>query len=271
MFAIPLNNKHFETNKKSYKLLSYMLIFKTKKKVVIFLDQIEKNISPLIFNNELFFLFWLNPTIIFKAIRFDNKKMIIKCEEYSIINSSPLNKMSKKNLFSISGGSPFVKYKNNEMLSIGHIRLSLLNNNFSWNKLYNEIKNYSKYSLDEIKYFFDEKYEWYYKKMYFMFFFTISYNESNSTFQLKKISDFFHPIGMNREKEKIVFPMSIAYVLKNKNSNNNHYLISYGESDRFCKLWFIDSILIDKILKNINLYSNKSYLLNIDPFLLHKI
>lgn len=165
-----------------------------------------------------------------------------KLSFYKIIedsyNTIDQNNNVIQNLF-ISGGSPYIDYSKDELVSIGHLKFKYYNIMTSANPNFNVLNNFLKVcDRDVINY--------HYNYVYMFFLYVINKHD----YSLSKISKFYIPSPAD---VSLIFPIGIDKV-------QDDYIISYGNYDSTCEALFftnnsLDNSLfdVDEITKYINI------------------
>ena len=201
---------------------------------------IEKNWSPFVIKNKDYVTnFDFNKSSIHHIYTVKNYSSGI-CKNNFIKNNVNFFEEIKKKFPTIrfSGGSQSISYNQTQMISIGHIVITIQKQNGSGVskkklKVY-QSKPKKKIKIKEIKY-------------YYMFFYTFS---KNKPFNIKRISNPFQPY--TKENYGIFFPTGIV-------KKGSRFYISYGESDNYVKIFDIKKKDIEKMLKNIKKISLDEY------------
>ena len=251
-------------------ILNYGKIFVNKPYIIcpeVYQYKIEKNFIPFISNDNSdyissFSLPFGTPIKKCKINSYDNNQLELTNYHYSIVHSE--NEIIEENvklfdeinliyggILRFSSGTNFITFEN-ENLAVGHLVIDIkkfkknMNNKLYFNQEFLK-KNYHYSNIHvlninyNIKKLFlkSENYN-YNEKIYMMYFYTTS---KNYPYNITKISHAFMP---NNLKSNICFPTGISWF-------NENIIISYGDSDNSCCLYFINKKEIYNKLMDINI------------------
>lgn len=179
----------------------------------------DKNWSPFIKNKNIYVSNWLTPK---HTVVIEKYCKIIKEPNFNIFYISQL---FYNNTLSFRLGTPAIKFNNNEMIAVGHVR-------FFGDFIPVDSKAYSFYKENILP-----KHP-YHNLMYMMFIYTFDIN----TFEILRVSPAFYPPNI---MHSVVFPVGLTY-------HDDDYVISYGEGDIKMKLLFMKSETINDLLYDQN-------------------
>jgi hypothetical protein len=204
----------------------------------------EKNWSPFIMNNELYFVYSITPFVILKYD--ENSERCIKAT-FGINNFFQELSSYYFNNLHIRCGTPFLSLEKNEWIGIGH---SVFKNLRKMRKLFHfdiESSNHYRDSVDDR--------EWLrtYNNLYLMFFYTIKY--INGTFIIDKVSYMFQPPFLQHDTEYITFPSGLT-------EDRDNYYVFFGENDTMSMMTRMDKKFVMNLLHDINTVSPFTYIMD---------
>ena len=209
----------------------------------------EKNWSPLILKNEIYFVYSITPFIMLKYEK--NGRNCLK--KKFATNKFLYDLMAHySNNIHIRGGTPFIQINENEWISVAHsviinLRKTMRGLNILTSKHFKE-------SLDDREWLAS------YDRLYLMFFYTIKYDKGN--FFIDKMSYMFQPPFLRHDVEYITFPSGLT-------EDNDNYYLFFGENDTESMMTQMNKKFVLSLLRDIRSLKPSTYV--IDTKLIEKI
>lgn len=234
MFLVKINDNGTEfTNDVPIELCSYES------------QNFEKNWSPFLIGDELYFIYSIVPFVILKYNK-ENKK----CSRATFGTNKFFYNLSSRyhNKLFIRGGTPFLQLGKNQWIGIGHSvikNISALKKLIDFNILASD--NY-KENID------DRKWLRSYNNLYLMFFYTVKYYDGE--FMIDRISYMFQPPFLHYNIEYIVFPSGLT-------EDDENYYIFFGENDTMSMMTTMNKKFTLNLLHDINNLTPETYIIDI--------
>lgn len=224
-------------------------------------DEFEKNWGPFYVDEELHFVYSVDPLVVGKVTGGStcpgtgNSTPII-CKK---LPQSP-TPTNLKHIFDLNniymrGGTPGIKYGDNEYLIVGHgVQAKRRGSHCHVDTIVQrDISNRGP----------EDRWHAEYPKLYTIFFYTIAFE--NGKWVMKKLSCCSHLPGKREHFSKIVFPCGIA-TAKLDWREEDSYIVSFGEKDIYGGYCAITKDFLDYILRPVEYWTKENYVVDINYF-----
>jgi len=216
----------------------------------------EKNWGPFFHENEMFFVYSIDPLKIGKSHSSVCASPVVEEITCSIMSEvetpTKLTTIFKANGLMMRGGTPGLKIDDNEYLFVGHAVQGRDGDGCFPDTM---VANVVGGGIDE----------WHkeYGKLYTIFFYTVSLK--NDEWVLNRLSCCSQLPGKQENFTKIVFPCGLARA-KLEWDRELSYVVSFGEHDRYGSLCAFNQAFLDFVLRPVDEWSTQTYVVDVNYF-----